>query len=104
MSTIAIGIHVYADPEQLCATIDAIRAQTPVPYTLLLLPDGADLETTAALAQYPEIPQLATAEPQGAPACFNRLAGNTDSDIVVLLESGALPGPNWLVHLVAALE
>ncbi|HLK69136.1 MAG TPA: glycosyltransferase [Bryobacteraceae bacterium] len=104
MSTIAIGIHVHSEPGQLRATIDSVRACTQQPYALLLLPDGADLETTEALAEYPEIRQLATAEPRGAAACFNRLARNTESEIVVLLESGVLPGPNWLVHLVAALE
>jgi glycosyltransferase involved in cell wall biosynthesis len=49
------------------------------------------------------LPQLGTAEPQGAAACFNRLAAFSRAELLVFLESGAQVGPRWLEHLTAAL-
>jgi glycosyltransferase involved in cell wall biosynthesis len=65
------------------------------------LPDGPDGETVAALGQYPEIRQLTSERAEGTAACFNRLASHTDSEIIVLLESGVRPGPDWLKHLLS---
>ncbi|NTU85462.1 MAG: glycosyltransferase, partial [Chloroflexales bacterium] len=100
---VCIGIHVYAEPERLRATLDALGANTARAFELLLLPDGPDMPTRAALARLPQLPRLGTDEPHGAPACFNRLAAASDADVLVLLESGALVGPGWLDHLLAAL-
>lgn len=104
MPSIAIGIHVHTQPEQLRATVASVQANTALPFTLLLLPDGADDVTTSALAEFPDLLQLPTKEPRGAAACFNRLARNTDSEVIVLLESGTRVGPGWLAHLLRALE
>jgi glycosyltransferase involved in cell wall biosynthesis len=71
---------------------------------LLLLPDGPDEATRAALAALRELPQAGTGEPLGPPACFNRLAVSTDADVLVFLESGAIVGPGWLDYLLAALD
>jgi glycosyltransferase involved in cell wall biosynthesis len=40
---------------------------------------------------------------RSAPACFNRLAAETDAAVVVLLESGAIPAAGTLDRLAAAL-
>ena len=74
---IAIGIHVHAEPERLRATLAALQAHTPPGVELLLLPDGPDVETRAALASRLDIPQSATDEPAGPAACLNRLARET---------------------------
>jgi len=104
MPTVAIGVHVHAEPDQLHATVDSVRAHTAPPFTLILLPDGADRETSLALGRYPELRQLGSQEAAGAAAAFNRLVRNTDSQIAVLMESGVSVGPNWLAHLLRAIE
>src|SRR5687767_2100844 len=104
MTHVAIGIHVHTQPEQLHATLNAIRIHTTQSVELVLLPDGADQPTRAMLASLRDVRQLGTDDPLGPPACFNRLVSATDADVLVLLESGALVGPGWLDHLLAALD
>jgi glycosyltransferase involved in cell wall biosynthesis len=96
-------VHVHAQPERLRATLDSIAARTP-PVELILLPDGPDEQTVAALQALPSVPQLATPRPLGAPACFNRFTRATVADVLVLLESGSVVGPEWLERLLAALD
>ena len=82
----------------------ASLANTPRPFELLLLPDGPDNATRDALAEFTDFAQLATDEPRGAPACFNRLIAATQTDVVVLLESGSLVGRCWAEGLLAAMR
>ena len=102
-STSVIGIHVHADSQQLLATLDSVRANTRGDYAIILLPDGPDPATSAVLRTLSDIPQLATVEPRGGAACFNRLATASQADVIVLLESGTQVGPRWLDHLLAGL-
>jgi len=102
MNSVSIGIHVHADPQRLQATLAALRAHSRSA-RLLLLPDGPDASTIAVLKQI-DLPQLATSEPQGPAACFNRLAASTGSDVIVFLESGCVVGPGWLDALLTALD
>jgi GT2 family glycosyltransferase len=104
MHRIAIGIPVYAEPERLQATLASLRVHTPSAYAPLLLPDGPDGPTQAVLATLRDIPQSATTAPCGAAACFNRLVSAGAADVFILLESGAIVGPGWLDHLLAALD
>lgn len=103
MTAVSIGVHVHAEPDALRATLDALHAHTVLPVAVLLLPDGPDQPTRQALEKLSHLRQLATPEPRGAAACFNRLALAGDAELFVLLESGALVGPGWLEHLLAAL-
>jgi glycosyltransferase involved in cell wall biosynthesis len=79
MTSVTVGVHVYADPERLRVTLESLAVCTAPRVAVLPLPD----------------------EP--APACFNRLARATDSDVIVFLESGAVVGPAWLDRLLDAL-
>jgi glycosyltransferase involved in cell wall biosynthesis len=100
---VAIGVHVHAQPDDLRATLEAVRTHSPdVP--LVLLPDGPDAPTRAYLDTLSNLTQLSTSEPRGAAACFNRLAASSDADVVVLLESGSQPAAEWLDYLLAALD
>jgi glycosyltransferase involved in cell wall biosynthesis len=101
---ICLGVHVHAEPKRLQETLASLRADTALSFDLLLLPDGPDAATKTTLARMSELPQSATAEPLGTAACFNRLANYNDAEVVVLLESGARTAPNWLNHLLAALD
>src|ERR1044072_2420432 len=103
MRHICIGVHVHAEPERLRSTIASVRAHTSGSYELLLLPDGPDAATTAALRAMPDLPQCGSSA-RGVAACFNRLASYNNADVVVLLESGVQVGPGWLDHLLAALD
>ncbi len=104
MTRVCIGIHLYAEPERLQATLASLQANTGGDYELRLLLDGPDEPTQAHVATLRDLPQSGTAEPRGAAACLNRLATVSDADIVVLLENGALVGPGWLAHVLAALD
>ncbi len=88
----------------MLATLRGLRAETPSQVEILLLPDGPDAATIAALDELKDFPQSATTEARGAPACFNRLVTSSDANVLVLLESGARVGPGWLSHLLAALD
>jgi O-antigen biosynthesis protein len=106
-SGVCVGVAVHAEPARLAATIRFLRAHTDPGVRLVLLPDGPDEPTAAALGGDPRfgaIEQWATAEPRGMAACFNRLACRSPAGVVVLLESGALVGPRWLELLLAALD
>jgi O-antigen biosynthesis protein len=107
VTKVCVGVNVHAEPERLRATLASLRANTPAGVGLLLLPDGPDAETEAALSSLVSIPQSGASEPTGAAACFNRLAASSegsDADVLVLLESGSLVAPRWLDFLLAALE
>jgi glycosyltransferase involved in cell wall biosynthesis len=85
------------------ATLAQLRAATQHPYELLVLGDGPDAALRATLRRLPGVEQSTTARPLGATACFNRLAAESDAEVVVFLESGARVGPGWLELLLAAL-
>ena len=102
MTSITVGIHVHTEPPRLEATLTAVRQPGRRPLELLLLGDGPDRALRASL-RTTEIPQSVTTEALGPPACFNRLAAYGDSDVVILLESGAIPAPGALDLLIDAL-
>jgi glycosyltransferase involved in cell wall biosynthesis len=104
MTKVCVGINVHAEPERLRATLDSLRANTADGVELLLLADGPDAQTAAALAEFDGVRQSGTAAPQGTAACFNRLVAASDANLFVLLESGALVSPRWLPFLLAALD
>jgi O-antigen biosynthesis protein len=103
LKRVCVGISVHAEPSRLHATLASLRADTHGGVELLLLPDGPDEETAAALSTLNGLPQSGTVGPSGDAACFNRLAAASDADVLVLLESGALVSPRWLDLLLAAL-
>lgn len=104
LQCIDIGVHVHGEPARLRATLASLRDNTSLPFNLLLLPDGADAATRAALESLSDIPQLGTPDARGAAACFNRLANSSAAEVFVLLESGARVAPLWLEHLLSALD
>src|SRR5688572_11889161 len=103
MKDVCVGIHVHSKPDQLRATLASLAMAGQTGCELLLLPDGPDAPTVAALSQLTHLPQFGTSEPRGVAACFNRLAANSQARVLVLLESGAQVGPGWLEQLLKAL-
>src|SRR5215471_3601613 len=104
MRKVSIGIHLSEEPQRLYATIDSLRVNTTGDVEMVLLPDGPDLKMRHALRSFSDFTILQTEQARGAPACFNRLASFSDARVVVLLESGAQPGPRWLDHLLRGLD
>jgi glycosyltransferase involved in cell wall biosynthesis len=104
MTRVLVGIHAYEDAGRLRSTIESVRENTTRRVDLVLLPDGPDEATRAALAAWRDIPQCAVAEARGAPAAFNRLAAIPDRDVIVLMEAGCKVACGWLEPLVTALE
>ncbi|HME35242.1 MAG TPA: glycosyltransferase [Candidatus Sulfotelmatobacter sp.] len=104
MANISIGVYVHAEPERLKATLASLRAHTEAEHDLLLLGDGPDEETGAALLTMSGISQSNTGEPKGTAACFNRLLRRRSAPIFVLLESGTEVAPGWLEALLVATQ
>lgn len=103
MTTVAIGIPVHAGPASFLRTLEAIARHTPS-HELVIIPEGADEETQAALQSLTHCRVLEDRGARGGAAALNTLARETTTDIVLLLESGAVPGPYWLDALLAALS
>ena len=102
--TVAIGVHLHAEPERLRETLAAIAAHTPGGFDLLLLPDGPDAAARTTLSELEHIHRSGSKSPLGPAFCFNRLARQSEAEILVLLESGTLVSPGWLDRLLAALD
>jgi glycosyltransferase involved in cell wall biosynthesis len=102
--TVAIGIVAYEAPELVTATVESVRASTPVAHELWLLGDGADSDTTRLLAGWAGAFRSCTTEARGLAACLNRLASATKCGTLVILEEGCIVTPGWLERLLAALQ
>src|SRR5690349_2292987 len=101
---VSVGIYCQSEPDRLRLTMDSLRRNTAPGFQLVLLPDGPDARMVQTLSGLADIPQSGTRDPAGAAACFNRLAAFSNADVVILLESGAQPGPGWLEHLLKGLN
>ena len=104
MPDVLIGIPVHEEPRRLAATLAAIEAHTPEGHGILLLGDGPDDAMRRELARLTHLEQSNTEEPRGGAACFNRLCRHSRGGILVLLEAGAQPGPQWLGRILDAME
>jgi glycosyltransferase involved in cell wall biosynthesis len=93
---------VHSEPGRLQRTLAALEATRRHSLSAMILPDGPDGVTRAVLARL-DLPQSMTSEALGPPACFNRLLAETDSDIVIMLESGAIPVGDAIDRLIDAL-
>jgi glycosyltransferase involved in cell wall biosynthesis len=95
---------VHDGQRALLSSLDSVRRHAPASVEILLLADAPDADARAALWGTREIRQILSERPIGAAACFNRLAGATDADLIVLLESGAVVAPHWLDWILTALD
>src|SRR5579872_2054786 len=103
MPDVLIGIPVHEQPQRLAATLAALKAHTPESHGILLLGDGPDDAMRNELARLSHLDQSNTEQPRGGAACFNRLWRHGRADLVVLLEAGAEPGPQWLGRILHAM-
>jgi O-antigen biosynthesis protein len=104
MKSVTIGVYVDGEVRRLEATLAGLRAHTVQAFELALLPAHVDSATREFLSAR-GIDVAPQEEPAaGGAAWFNRLAAHTESEVIVFLESGAVPGPNWLEFLLQALD
>lgn len=99
-----IGVQVVEQPERLFETLAQIERVTPEKHDLYIIASGPDDITLAALESIKHIPVRRLEGRGGGAAALNELARCCQAEVAVLLESGALPGPRWLEHLLRALE
>jgi hypothetical protein len=87
-SGVCVGVAVHAEPAHLAATVSFFRVHTSTDVRLVLLPDGPDEPTAAALtgdAELAAIEQWGTPEPRGMAARVNRLASRSPARVVALV-------------------
>lgn len=99
----SIGIHITDDGKRLMATWKAIEASTDGQLEIILLADGVDESAEAMLSKMAQFRRIGFTKRHGAPACFNLLVREGKGDILIFIESGALPGPGWLKAICLAL-
>jgi glycosyltransferase involved in cell wall biosynthesis len=104
MRSVTIGVYLDQDVRRLESTLAGLRAHTPAPFDLALLPAHVDAATSAFLSAHGIMVPAPEASAAGAPAWFNRLAASCDTDVIVFLEAGAVPGPRWLETLLTVLD
>lgn len=104
MRSVSIVVHVQQVPEALRATLDAVRVNTALPHELVVFADGADAAIENELSQISGAHILRHETQRGAAAILNRAFIETAGAVVVLLESGSVPGPGWLDLLLEPLE
>lgn len=101
---VAIGVYCHDEPVQLQATLNSILAHTAQPFELVLLVDGPTLEMSAILQRYTGMARIVSTTQRGAAASFNALYSHVNAQLYAFIESGTLPGPQWLVRLQGALQ
>ncbi len=98
----AIGVPIEGDPTRLETTLVSLRRNGSSAPEIVFIPDGAGDDVRGALASV-DARVLDDRGARGGAAALNRLFRETEADIVVLLESGAIVAPRWLDHLLAVL-
>ncbi len=100
--SVTVGVHVHAEPERLASTLRALEGPSAHRVDVLAIGDDPDPATRAALDRL-DLAHGQTAGPHGTAACFNVLAANATSDVLVLLEAGAVPAPAAIDRLADVL-
>jgi O-antigen biosynthesis protein len=104
MKSVTIGIYFDGEVGRLAATLAGLRAHTGFPFHLVLLPDALPPCHRNELATRGIDLPAVEGSVAGVAACFNRLAACDNSEAVIFLEAGAVPGPHWIELLLGALE
>lgn len=102
---IDILIPNYNGRALLPVCIDALRRQTRRDYRVTVIDDGSTDDSCALLMKnYPEVGIVEMPRNRGLAAAVNAGLRATNAPIVVLLNNDTEAAPDWLEHLVGALE
>ena len=104
-----VGIVLHTDVAALHGTLDALAAALGDGDRVVLVPDGPDEATAAALdsdERLRALPQWGSATALGNAAAFNRLAAGLEKGeaALVFVENGVRPAADALDRLAAALD
>ncbi|MBN1872989.1 MAG: glycosyltransferase family 2 protein [Anaerolineae bacterium] len=85
--------------------LDGLRAQTFQDFQILLIDNGSTDDSLDFIrAHYPEVEIISFAQNRGFAVAVNTGIQHTHTDYVALLNTDTVPHPDWLYHLVEALE
>lgn len=104
-----VGVVVHTDVVALHGTLDALADGVRPGDRVVLVLDGPDPRTAAAMDaddRLRALLRIGSTQSLGGAAAFNRLVAERreDEDAVVLLENGARPAPDALDRLAAVLD
>jgi len=102
---IDIIIPNYNGAAHLPVCLAALRAQTRQDFRVLVVDDGSQDESLVLLARdFPEVRVLALPRNRGLAAAVNAGIDASAAPYVVLLNNDTEAAPDWLAHLVGALD
>jgi GT2 family glycosyltransferase len=102
---IDIIIPNYNGASLLPVCLDALKEQTRRDFRVTVVDDGSTDTSRSLLGErYPEVDVIALGRNQGLVAAINIGIRRTSAPIVVLLNNDTEPEPDWLEHLIGALE
>jgi GT2 family glycosyltransferase len=103
--TIDVLIPNYNGAALLPPCLDALRAQTRRDFCITVVDDASQDDSLALLAtRYPEVRVIALPHNRRLAAALNIAWRATSGAVVVLLNNDTEAHPQWLEHLVGALE
>ena len=104
MESVDIVIPNFQGEQLLAPCLDAVLAQTLRPARILVVDDGSTDGSAAVVARYAGVEWLPLGENRGFPAAVNAGIAASTAPLVALLNTDALPEPDWLAALVRALD
>lgn len=103
----AVIIVTYNAQPHIARVLECVLAQTYGRFEIIIWDNASTDGTLDAIAPFLDRPNLqlvAHDENLGFAAGNNRAVELTNADVVVLLNPDAFPAPNWLEHMVRALD
>jgi GT2 family glycosyltransferase len=104
MQKVDLVIPNFQGEQLLAPCLDAIHAQTLRPARIIVVDDGSTDASASVVARYPDVEWLPLGENRGFPAAVNAGISASTAPLVALLNTDALPEPDWLAALVEALD
>jgi glycosyltransferase involved in cell wall biosynthesis len=101
-SSFSVVVPAHNAERTLGAVLESIRSQEPAPHEVIVV-DDASSDRTGEIAVAAGATVLRNEKPMLAGGARNRGWEAATGDVVVFLDSDAVPGPGWNAGLAAAL-
>lgn len=105
LPTVAVVICAYTQQRwgDLQAAVESAKRQPEATEVVVVIDHEPELLLRAA-ARWPELRVVANAEERGLSGARNTGVALAESDVVAFLDDDAAADPDWLMHLVEALD
>lgn len=105
MTRVAVVVCAYTQLRwgDLQDSVESARRQPEHPEVVLVIDHEPEL-LARARARWPELLVLGNAEDRGLSGARNTGVAATDADVVAFLDDDATADPDWLGHMLAALD